>query len=95
MPKSISEINSSGVLEKICANKGRGEREIWVFGSTEVNLFLLFRHFLMVKIKSEKAVLWGSGDQPVLDQINQDQIFGSFFVTSNPCDLISKKISVP
>ena len=45
----------------------------------EVTLFLLFCHFLMVKIKSEKAVLWGSRDQRVLDQINWDQNFWALF----------------
>jgi len=39
----------------------------------KVTLFLLFCHFLMVKIKSKKAVLCGSGDQPVLGQINWDE----------------------
>ena len=41
----------------------------------KVTLFLLFCHFLMVKIKSEKAVLWGSGDQRDLDQITMGQNF--------------------
>ena len=45
----------------------------------KVTLFLLFCHFLMVKIKSEKAVLWGSSNQRVLDQVNWDQNFWALF----------------
>ena len=45
----------------------------------EVTLFLLFCHFLMVKIKFEKAIHWGSGDQRVLDQKNRDQNFWVLF----------------
>ena len=35
----------------------------------KVTLFLPFCHFLMVKIRSKKSLLWGSGDQRVLHQI--------------------------
>ena len=33
----------------------------------------------MLKIKSEKAVLWGSSNQRVLDQVNWDQNFWALF----------------
>ena len=55
----------------------------------KVTLFLIFCHFLMVKIKSEKAVLCGSGDQQVLGQINWDQNFWVLFGDILPlCDQI-------
>ena len=41
----------------------------------KVTLFLQICHFYMEIIKSEKAELWGFGDQRVLDQMTWDQNF--------------------
>ena len=54
-----------------------------------VTLFLIFCHFLMMKIKSEKSVLCGSGDQSVSGQINWDKKFWVLFGDILPlCDQI-------
>ena len=45
----------------------------------KVTLFLQICHFYMEKFKSEKAELWGSGDQRVLDLMTWDQNFWALF----------------
>ena len=45
----------------------------------KVTLFLQICHFYMEKFKSEKAELWGFGDQQVLDQMTWDQNFWVLF----------------
>ena len=66
--KCLNRKNNTTFINKTCLASG-----------IKVTLFLLFCHFLMVKIESEKAVLWSSGSQRVLDQITRDQIFWALF----------------
>ena len=64
---------------QIAKNNPTSTNKTFLGSVLEVTLFLLICDFLMAKIKSEKAVLWGSRDQRVLNQINWDQIFMALF----------------